>query len=97
MTLVVPYIGTWIETGSDSYPSVREVRRTLYRYVDWNDCCFYDFIVLIGRTLYRYVDWNRLIRQETCQELSSRTLYRYVDWNPDAYEYATLEEWSYLI
>ena len=78
---VVPYIGTWIET-LDSLSLIWYIsRRTLYRYVDWNQKSDVELVKgREGRTLYRYVDWN-------VEELGSfsshrgRTLYRYVDWN----------------
>ena len=34
--IVVPYIGTWIETKGKNIMLTREICRTLYRYVDWN-------------------------------------------------------------
>ena len=38
--IVVPYIGTWIETGKFRRCLATCIRRTLYRYVDWN--CWFD-------------------------------------------------------
>ena len=35
-SLVVPYIGTWIETRHDIGDRSGYTGRTLYRYVDWN-------------------------------------------------------------
>ena len=34
--MVVPYIGTWIETDNDFVLDAAKESRTLYRYVDWN-------------------------------------------------------------
>ena len=36
LMLVVPYIGTWIETGLQTATDEEGMCRTLYRYVDWN-------------------------------------------------------------
>ena len=34
--MVVPYIGTWIETYMEEEFNHKPTGRTLYRYVDWN-------------------------------------------------------------
>ena len=79
--LVVPYIGTWIETSSQKTEIEPSLCRTLYRYVDWNILVWIGNIIGISRTLYRYVDWNCL-HDRTDGKSIGRTLYRYVDWNP---------------
>ena len=56
--LVVPYIGTWIETDKTGIKHKKPFRRTLYRYVDWNRIVCKCNKKRCGRTLYRYVDWN---------------------------------------
>ena len=77
---VVPYIGTWIETPIRSIVPKRAVRRTLYRYVDWNNKIRNMMMPSVCRTLYRYVDWNIFVWIGNIIGIS-RTLYRYVDWN----------------
>ena len=78
--LVVPYIGTWIETDKTGIKHKKPFRRTLYRYVDWNRIVCKCNKKRCGRTLYRYVDWN-LRRIKHLELMLCRTLYRYVDWN----------------
>ena len=58
MLIVVPYIGTWIETAVKSGAMTGILSRTLYRYVDWNPLRPNTSASLSRRTLYRYVDWN---------------------------------------
>ena len=79
-SLVVPYIGTWIETNTILWGLTT---LTVVPYIgtwietgkiwdlSWERPC---------RTLYRYVDWNINVHF-TPSEMYGRTLYRYVDWN----------------
>ena len=58
---VAPYVGAWIETPSDSLPSVPSPCRTLCGCVDWNTIGALLSLTTACRTLCGCVNWNIII------------------------------------
>ena len=78
--MVVPYIGTWIETP---VLARKNVKKPVVPYIGtWIETTTRGTKArsVKRRTLYRYVDWNASLSRVWWVRLC-RTLYRYVDWN----------------
>ena len=80
INMVVPYIGTWIETR---VLAILPEKMVVVPYIGtWIETRKDEILSnpSLGRTLYRYVDWNAMPPGDGSQS-EGRTLYRYVDWN----------------
>ena len=75
------------------------LRRTLYRYVDWNSTAEYRVYPSIAGQVVPYIGtWIETPQQGIAPLVGlSRTLYRYVDWNLPVSEVDTRLLLSYLI
>ena len=81
--IVVPYIGTWIETLLSLVIGVSSlVVPYIGTWIETIDDTDIAYKITFCRTLYRYVDWN-YCKHSLNPLIAGRTLYRYVDWNLD--------------